>query len=174
MKKKVFFLLLSAIILSCSNDDDSSNIQNGFSVNGSDYYTNYAYNRADLRSIIFSSADKTLDSYTEVRGRFEIDNSDGNLVPGIYSTNNGLIHGVVQFDKNIIKEDGDFVSFGDTLGFTCCAETNSNNFQSGSATINSIEYNSDGRFTYINIDYTFNWDGIEINGNYNGEVDYMP
>jgi len=174
MKKKFFILLLSAIILSCSNDDDSSNIQNGFSVNGSDYSTTYAYNRADLRSIIVSSADRTLDSYTEDRGHFEIDNSGDNLVPGIYSTNNGLFHGVVEFDKNIIKEDGNFVSLGDTLGFTCCAETGSNNFQSASVTINSVDYNSDGRITYINMDYTFNWEGIEIKGNYNGEVDYKP
>jgi len=170
----VFFLLIFAIILSCSDNDDKRNIQNGFSVNGSDYSTNYAYHRAGSYVFIFSSVDRNLNSYNEVRGRFDIGSSGDILEPRTYSTNNSWIHGVVEFDKNIIKEDGEFVSLGDNLAFTCCAESNSNNFQSGSATINSIEYNSEGRVTYINIDYSFNWDGKEVNGNYNGDVHHEP
>jgi len=169
MKKVLFNLIIVLFALSCSTDE-SNNIQNSFSFNGSGYTTSFAYHNPGGRAFVFSSIDRTLDSYTEVRGRFDLRHPDGNLEPMTYTTNNNGIQGVVEFNKNIIKENGEFISSGETLAFTCCSESNSNGFQSGTATVNSIEYNNDGRVTFIDITYNFKWDGKEINGNFSGEV----
>lgn len=171
MKQYIFFLFVTVLIFTaCGSDDNNDSSGNGFTANGTFYETNFAYNDIGGRAFIFSSVDRSLDSYTEVRGRFDLWNGGDNLEPFTYTTSNGGIFGVVEFDKDIIRENGTFASLGDSIAYTCCSEGTSNNFQSGSAKINSIEYAANGQVISIDVDYQFTWDNISIVGSYSGSV----
>lgn len=169
MKFKALLLITLIINLSCSSDDSENN-KNGFSVNGKFYTTGYAYNDPGSYEFIFSSADKTQHSYKEILGKFNLHHPDFFIEPRTYTTSNGGIFGVVQFKKGIEIENGQIISFGDDIAITCCAESNDNNFESGSVTVNTIEYNNEQRATYIDLDYTFRWQSKTIKGNFSGQV----
>ena len=171
--------------LGCSSDESGSNIINGFSVNGTEYSTEFGYtiigNGAQKKVLIFSSIDRYEDSFVEVRGRFDLRYYGDNLHSGVYYSHEGIgsegIDGVVEFDKNIIKTDGNYTSFGEPISYAEYVEVSQSvteSFISGKVMVNSVEVNSEGIVTFIDLDYSFKWDDTTIIGNYNGEIRLNP
>lgn len=173
MKKIFFFTILIIIIflVNCSKDD--SNLENGFSVNGKNYNTNYAYieQYGYKCMLIFSSADKYSSSYVENRGRFDlIYLIKGELTSDTYTISRG-IDDTVEFTKDIQMENGLFTSLGtdlaqQTSGFS--------SIKSAKVSIHSLEFDNEGNVNKIDIDYSFDWDGINVRGSYNGVVRVAP
>lgn len=182
---KNFFLLLIAfsLITSCNSDEDS--IENGFMVNGNKYSTNFAYSNQTIgyhyTTLIISSSDRYSSDYIEHRARMNIQYNGEQLQPGTYKAKSGQsadgLYGVVSFYENIEKVDGSLYSLGDKIAYAEYIEyqnASTDSFNSGKVTINSLNYNDEGYLSYIDLDYSFSWDGISINGNYSGEVRYDP
>lgn len=168
---KTIFLLTLVLLLSCSSDDDSTS--NSFRVNGITYATNFAYSTtggsgSPIEVLIFSSADRYLDTYVENRGRFDLRYSGDQLTPGEYTES---AVGIVEFTKDIQKEDGSFVSLGEDLAF---ASSGTNSFRNATIVVNSVTYDSQGDITQIDIEYRFTWDAIQVSGSYSGDVRIDP
>ena len=183
--KNIIYFVTVLLLIGCSSDDANTNkIPNSFSVNGNNFKTDFAYTipisneNPIITRVIFSSADRNTESYTEAIGRFELIRhvSDETLLPGEYSystSNSGLIGEIseILFYKNLEIIDGNTETFPEEIASTFLPASN---FVYGRATINSISFDSLGIINQINIDYIFEWDGIKIEGNYNGEVRINP
>ncbi|WP_432412967.1 hypothetical protein [Rasiella sp. SM2506] len=169
-KLLVLTLLLSfqVLLVGCNKDDEAPN--NGFSINGNEYATGFAYttegNGATKSILIFSSVDRTSTNYTENRGRFDLRFSD-TLIPGEYNSGTGAFGDTFEFSEGIVVEDGVLVSRGTKLVFST---SGSGGFQSATATVHSVSLNADHQVTQIDIDYTLNFEDIIVRGNYSGAV----
>ena len=171
MKKMKLFcgiLIGIMIISSCSSDNSSSsNVTNGFTVNGTFYPTTFAYDSGCTPHIfIFSS---TEDTNLGKFGRFDLRTGtqldSPPLTTGLYTISNGKIDDNIHFD-DVNAEDR-------PLAYVAYSGNYENGFQSGTVTINSVTFDSENCnvTTNIDLDYEFKWEGITVTGNYSGMVE---
>ena len=183
MKKLLLLTIILYSLISCSSDDAS--INNGFIVNGNTYKTDFTYSNQTIgyhyTTLIISSSDRYASDYIEHRARMNIQYNTDQLGPGTYKSKQGMsadgLYGIVSFYENIEKVDGSLYSLGDKIAYAEYIEyqnASTDTFNSGTVTINSVEYNAEGYLNYIDLNYKFSWNGISINGNYSGEVRYDP
>ncbi|GAA3583561.1 hypothetical protein [Snuella lapsa] len=177
--KKIRFLcgiLISLILLSSCSTDETS-IKNGFTLNGNFYETNFAMssNGNPYYLIFYNSLNEDNPNLFEGQyGYFILISGEQidaiPLLKGTYTTKNG--------PNSFFGIDGHhpIEFFGDSGEGNYVASEfwhQDEDFKYGTVTINSITSISEGlsnQVTEIDVDYTFQWDGITVKGNYNGKV----
>ena len=169
----IFFIMLS----SCSKDEDIRT--NGFTLNGTFYETNFAITSSGnpYRLIIYNPLND--ENQNPFRGQFAYfylrSGSQGDGIPlmkGTYTTKSGPtgfmgVDGYHPIEFLGDLEKGDHIYSG--------YWHQDNNFKNGTVTINFINSVSEGlnnQVTEIDLDYTFQWNGTTVKGNYSGNV--MP